>query len=164
MTDPAPPSMELLTFEDLVAFAETKRSAARADSSIAGWDRLLQVARALAGSGGADGDLVTARRWRLLRVSISGYQGVSRPLTIDLDPTPGVTVLIGRNGSGKSSIADAIETALHGEPRAPTASGTGGRAPLWEREHCGRGSHGCTASPGWAPTSTGGPPTCYTDG
>ncbi|MBV9922323.1 MAG: AAA family ATPase [Pseudonocardia sp.] len=41
-----------------------------------------------------------------------------------------MTVLIGRNGSGKSSIADAIETALHGEPRAPTSTGRGGKAPL----------------------------------
>jgi hypothetical protein len=46
--------------------------------------------------------------------------------------------MVGRNGSGKSSLADAIETALHGVPRAPASTGTGGRAPLWEREHCHR--------------------------
>ena len=51
---------------------------------------------------------------------------VGAPLTLDLDPTPAVTVLIGRNGSGKSGTADAVETALHGEPRAPASTGRGG--------------------------------------
>lgn len=130
--------LRLLTFEDLVDLAEAKRSRATSDASRSGWDRLLEVARALAGGRETASDLVSGRRWSLLRVSIDGYQGVGAPLTVELDPTPGVTVLIGRNGSGKSSIADAIETALHGEPRAPASNGRGGKAPLWERQHCGR--------------------------
>jgi energy-coupling factor transporter ATP-binding protein EcfA2 len=139
-TAPAPATepLRLLTFEDLVALAEAKRSRATSDASRAGWDRLLEIARALSGGRETAGDLVSGRTWSLLRVTIDGYQGVGAPLTVDLDPTPGVTVLIGRNGSGKSSIADAIETALHGEPRAPSSTGRGGKAPLWEREHCGR--------------------------
>ncbi|RZT84910.1 RecF/RecN/SMC family protein [Pseudonocardia sediminis] len=134
---PIPEPLRLLTFEDLIELAEAKRSRATSEASRSGWDRLLEVARALGGRATA-GDLVSGRTWTLLRVSIDGYQGVGAPLTIDLDPTPGVTVLIGRNGSGKSSIADAIETALHGEPRAPASNGKGGKAPLWERQHCGR--------------------------
>jgi hypothetical protein len=132
-------SPRLLTFEDLVALTEQRRDRATAPDSLEGWDRLLQVARALAGGGTSDGDIARGRIWRLLRVRIEGYQGVGvAPLEIDFDPTPGVTVLQGPNGSGKSSIADAIETALHGVPRAPTATGAGGNAPLWEREQCGR--------------------------
>lgn len=136
-----PPSSEplrLLTFDDLVGLAEAKRARATSDASRSGWDRLLEVARTLAGDREIAGDVVSGRTWTLLRVTVEGYQGIGAPLTIDLDPTPGVTVLIGHNGSGKSSIADAIETALHGEPRTPTSTGRGGKAPLWEREHCGR--------------------------
>jgi len=135
---PDPEPLRLLTFEDLVELAEAKRSRATSDASRSGWARLLEVARALAGGRETAGDLVSGRTWTLLRVRVDGYQGVGAPLTVDLDPIPGVTVLIGRNGSGKSSIADAIETALHGEPRAPTSTGRGGKAPLWDREHCGR--------------------------
>ena len=129
----------LLTFEDLVTLAEQGRGRATAPESMAGWDRLLQVARALAGSGAGDGDIAHGRTWRLLRARVEGYQGIgASPLEIDFDPTPGVTVMRGPNGSGKSSIADAIETALRGAPRAPTATGSGGNLPLWERDHCGR--------------------------
>lgn len=129
----------LLTFEHLVTLAEQSRDRATAPDSITGWDRLLQVARALAGSGTGNGDVARGRIWRLLRIRIEGYQGVGKPLEIDFDPTPGVTVVQGANGSGKSSIADAIETALRGEPRPP-AAGSGGNTALWEREHCGRDS------------------------
>ena len=134
------PALRLLTFEDVVELAENRRSKARADDKVAGWDRLLDVARGLAGSGGGGDDLAVGRTWSLVKIRIQGYQGVSVdvPLEIDLDPTPGVTVLHGINGSGKSSIADAIETALHGAPRKPVSTGGGGSEPLWERQHCGR--------------------------
>jgi predicted ATPase len=133
------PALRLLTFEDIVELAASRRSAARAPDKIAGWDQLLAVARSLAGPGGGTDDLAVDRTWSLVKIRIQGYQGVGdEPLEIDLDPTPGVTVIHGPNGSGKSSIADAIETALHGEPRKPLAIGTGGNEPLWEREHCGR--------------------------
>lgn len=133
-------TLTLLTFEDIVRLAEQKRSGARESGKIAGWDRLIDVARGLAGSDAATDDLTIGRSWSLATVHILGYQGVSptEPLTIDLDPTPGVTVLHGPNGSGKSSVADAIETALHGAPRKTGVTGAGGRAPLWEREHRGR--------------------------
>lgn len=133
------PTLQLLTFEDLVSLAEERKASAWAPEKIAGWDRLLSVARELAGSGACDDDVARGRTWSLVRVRIHNYQGVgAEPLEIQFDPTPGVTVMHGSNGSGKSSIADAIETALHGTPRQPAATGSGGNVPLWEREHCGR--------------------------
>lgn len=133
------PTLGLLTFEELVDLAEAKRQRAH-EPRKAGWDRLLSVARSLAGSGAADDDVAVGRTWSLAKVHIQGYQGVSatQPIEIEFDPTPGITVLYGPNGSGKSSIADSIETALHGAPRQPSVRGSGGRAPLWERQHCGR--------------------------
>lgn len=133
------PTLRLLSFEDIVELAESKKAKATAPDKIAGWDRLLDVARGLAGVGGGSDDLAIGRTWSLVKIRIQGYQGVGdEPLEIDLDPTPGVTVIHGPNGSGKSSIADAFETALHGAPRTPLSTGAGGNEPLWEREHCGR--------------------------
>lgn len=134
------PTLRLLTFENLVTLAERSKKRARTTDKIEGWDRLLTVARGLAGSGSGADDVAVGRTWSLVKIRIQGYQGVgaAEPLEIDLDPAPGVTVIHGPNGSGKSSIADAIETALHGTPRQPLATGSGGNEPLWEREHCGR--------------------------
>jgi hypothetical protein len=74
----AAPAMRLLTFQDLVELAEAKRSRATSATSIVGWDRLLEVARSLAGgASGHGGDRVAGRRWNLLRVTVDGYQGVS---------------------------------------------------------------------------------------
>jgi DNA repair exonuclease SbcCD ATPase subunit len=47
-------------------------------------------------------------------------------------------VLHGPNGSGKSSLAEAVDTALRGEPRPPHVTGRGGNLPLWERDHVNR--------------------------
>lgn len=130
----------ILTFEDLIKVGEGKQAKAREPGKLAGWQRLLGVARAQAGSGSASNDLLDGRTWSLLQVRITGYQGVSADHTLELklDPTPGITVLHGPNGSGKTSIADAIETALYGAPRQPTTPGTGGKLPLWDRDHTGR--------------------------
>lgn len=133
--------LELLTFETLVEKIEQRKQRAQTEDARAGWEKLLAVARSFAGRSDADVDPAVGRRWALVRIRVSGYQGIAAksPLEIELDPTPGITVLHGANGSGKSSIADAIETALQGSPRVPM-TGTGGKAPLWERVHCGRDS------------------------
>jgi energy-coupling factor transporter ATP-binding protein EcfA2 len=132
--------LELLTFEALAERITKFHSNARSHDVQAGWNKLLEMASQLGGSGAADQDPTVGRRWELTRIRICGYQGIgaSAPLEIGLDPTPGITILHGPNGSGKSSIADAIETALHGTPSGPTVSGRGGTAPLWERVHTNR--------------------------
>jgi energy-coupling factor transporter ATP-binding protein EcfA2 len=137
MTSP----LELITFADLVERVGAKHDAARESTSKAGWQRLLTLAESLAGQTAEDSSL-TSRTWRLVRIRAQGYQGVPAdvPLIVDLDPTPGITVLHGPNGSGKSSLADALDTALRGAPRPPSTTGTGGKAPLWERDHLARGA------------------------
>ncbi|MHB1615269.1 MAG: AAA family ATPase [Actinomycetes bacterium] len=136
--------LELLTFEALAVKIEAFRTHARSDDVSAGWDKLLGIARGLGGSSDATDDPAIGRRWALTKVCVSGYQGIGTGarLEIELDPTPGITVLHGPNGSGKSSITDAIETALQGAPRTPAATGTGGKAPLWERVHTNRDANG----------------------
>lgn len=48
------------------------------------------------------------------RISLTGFRGVASRLDVELRPAPGLVVVTGRNGSGKSSIAEAAEVALSG--------------------------------------------------
>ena len=54
----------------------------------------------------------------LRSVSVCGFRGVGPCSTLDLTPGPGLTLVVGRNGSGKSSFADGLEVLLTGGPHA----------------------------------------------
>lgn len=64
---------------------------------------------------------------RFRRVTVSGFAGISRTATLDLDA--GVVILLGSNGFGKSTVCDAIVWALTGshpreaDPRSWYGSG-----------------------------------------
>jgi hypothetical protein len=51
----------------------------------------------------------------LRSVTVAGFRGVGPATTLDLQPGPGLTVVVGRNGSGKSSFAEGLEVLLTGE-------------------------------------------------
>lgn len=48
----------------------------------------------------------------LSAISVAGFRGIGPEATLSLRPGPGLTVVAGRNGSGKSSVAEALELAL----------------------------------------------------
>jgi recombinational DNA repair ATPase RecF len=50
----------------------------------------------------------------LHRVRVHGFRGIGPAVSLDLTPGPGLTLVVGRNGSGKSSFAEAAELALTG--------------------------------------------------
>lgn len=50
----------------------------------------------------------------LTNITVSGFRGIGSTAKLDLPPGPGLTVVSGRNGSGKSSFAEAVELALTG--------------------------------------------------
>ena len=48
-------------------------------------------------------------------ISVCGFRGIGEEQRLELDPTAGLTVVLGRNGSGKSSFAEAAELLLTGD-------------------------------------------------
>lgn len=48
-------------------------------------------------------------------ITVAGFRGIGPERTLTLRPTEGLTVVAGRNGSGKSSFAEALEVALTGD-------------------------------------------------
>lgn len=133
-------ALTMFSFEEIVHEIALKRASARQGTE--SWDRLHAVASELAGSSDDDTNwLDPSRSWQLERISIDNYRGILNedPLVLVFDPTPGITVLHGLNGAGKSSISDAIDLALSGTTPAATG-GKAGKAALWDPIHLARGS------------------------
>lgn len=47
-------------------------------------------------------------------IEVEGFRGIGAPAAVEFSPQPGLTIIAGRNGSGKSSLAEAFEVALTG--------------------------------------------------
>jgi AAA domain len=62
----------------------------------------------------------------LKSVIVQGFRGIGPQAALRLQPGPGLTVVAGRNGSGKSSFAEAAELALTGDNRRWS-----GRTSVW---------------------------------
>ena len=62
----------------------------------------------------------------LAAVHVEGFRGIADAATLPLRPGPGLTLVTGRNGSGKSSFAEAAELALTGE-----SARWSGRGSVW---------------------------------
>lgn len=78
---------------------------------------ILDAMRRCAPEGGAGegGQAAGPKRVYLKLISVEGFRGIGPKATLHLTPGPGLTVITGRNGSGKSSFAEAAELALTGE-------------------------------------------------
>jgi energy-coupling factor transporter ATP-binding protein EcfA2 len=53
----------------------------------------------------------------LASLSVQGFRGIGPKQTLTLSPAPGLTVIVGRNGSGKSSFAEALEVLFTGDSK-----------------------------------------------
>ena len=50
----------------------------------------------------------------LSSIKVEGFRGIGEPATLAIDPGPGLTLVVGRNGSGKSSFSEGLEMLLTG--------------------------------------------------
>ena len=48
-------------------------------------------------------------------LTVSGFRGIGPEVKLEIPPGPGLMVVVGRNGSGKSSFAEALELLLTGD-------------------------------------------------
>ena len=48
------------------------------------------------------------------KISVEGFRGVGPRSTLELRPGPGLSLIVGRNGSGKSSFAEGLEILMTG--------------------------------------------------
>src|SRR5262249_42087607 len=64
------------------------------------------------GKGRSSGEPSSPRLAYLRAITVEGLRGVGKQVTLELPPGPGLTLVIGRNGSGKSSFAEALELLL----------------------------------------------------
>ncbi|WP_370323784.1 AAA family ATPase [Euzebya sp.] len=63
----------------------------------------------------------------LAGIAVEGFRGIGPRRELPLTPGPGLTLVVGRNGSGKSSFAEALEMCLTG-----TSSRWAGRPKAWQ--------------------------------
>ncbi|MEU0400392.1 AAA family ATPase [Streptomyces sp. NPDC006197] len=91
------------------------------------------------GSDAADAGTATtssaaAGRVYLDSLAVNGFRGIGPRARLGLSPRPGVNLVVGRNGSGKSSLADAIEVGFTGtRARRPGQDAT--RGGHWANLH-----------------------------
>jgi recombinational DNA repair ATPase RecF len=53
----------------------------------------------------------------LTSLSVEGFRGIGPAQTLSLNPAPGLTLIVGRNGSGKSSFAEGLEVLFTGDSK-----------------------------------------------
>ena len=63
----------------------------------------------------------------LSEVTVQGFRGIGPEASLQLSPGPGLTLVVGRNGSGKSSFAEALELLLTGDNKR-----WAGRVKVWK--------------------------------
>lgn len=56
----------------------------------------------------------TLRGVWLQRLTVEGFRGIGPKVILDLEPRPGLVLVCGRNGTGKSSLAEGFEALLTG--------------------------------------------------
>jgi DNA repair exonuclease SbcCD ATPase subunit len=61
------------------------------------------------------GDATSESQLYWKRLSVRGFRGIGEEVSLVLDPSPGLTIVSGRNGSGKSSLAEAFEALLYND-------------------------------------------------
>ena len=78
-------------------------------------ERVLEGGSAAYAPDKANSEQAEASSVYLHDITVSGFRGIGPEVKLELPPGPGLTVVVGRNGSGKSSFAEALEVLLTGD-------------------------------------------------
>lgn len=110
-----------MTLHQMVGWADLRgavrqRLTAASTQGRGQWQKVLDLIEDRIGSGMSQvapplGD----QEWRLIAIQIEGFRGIGGTLRVHPDPAPGLTVVHAPNGSGKSSLAEAVLRALGGQ-------------------------------------------------
>lgn len=73
----------------------------------------------------------------LSSITVRGFRGIGPQSVLPLHPGPGLTIVAGRNGSGKSSFAEALELALTGNTFRWNKKKHQSWFKHWRNLHCG---------------------------
>ncbi|WP_243795362.1 AAA family ATPase [Saccharopolyspora gloriosae] len=117
--DPAAQSLHELLFEQLSA--DDRLADPAKELILAAFDGDDALSAALDGTSPprptqpADASDRTVPGTFLRSITVEGFRGIAGEQRLDLKPGAGLTVVTGRNGSGKSSFAEAAEITLTGE-------------------------------------------------
>lgn len=68
-------------------------------------------------------------------ISVEGFRGIGAEATLSITPGPGLTLVVGRNGSGKSSFAEGLELLMTGENSRWTGKKTKAWREGWRNVH-----------------------------
>lgn len=68
-------------------------------------------------------------------IAVSGFRGIGPAVTLSLPPGPGLTLVVGRNGAGKSSFAEAAELAWTGTSKRWDGRATSAWREGWRNVH-----------------------------
>ena len=103
---------ELAKLLDEEAPKAAKASSSRAPSAPALSPRAPSAVRGGEGSA-ISAPVAAAPRIAFLRtITVEGFRGIGPKATLDLTPGPGLILVVGRHGSGKSSFAEGLELLL----------------------------------------------------
>lgn len=61
-----------------------------------------------------EGEKTAAPAIFLNQITVEGFRGAGPEAKLDIEPGPGLTLVVGRNGTGKSTFAEGLETVLTG--------------------------------------------------
>ncbi|MFF4344820.1 AAA family ATPase [Kitasatospora sp. NPDC001540] len=87
-------------------------------------------------SGAHTGAATPSGRVFLEAVTVNGFRGIGPQARLGLKPRPGVNLVVGRNGSGKTSVAESIEVAFTGA-RSSRQGRNADRDSQWYNLHDG---------------------------
>ncbi|BCO37706.1 recombinase RecF [Mycobacterium heckeshornense] len=76
-------------------------------------EAVLEALAEVTGGGGTPQQMGAPATY-LASITVAGFRGIGSRTSLDLYPAPGLMVVSGRNGSGKSSFVEALELALTG--------------------------------------------------